>query len=552
MIERIVENWLDNSIETSFQKAFCYILVNKGFKVIHLTKHNAMEMGKDILAIDNEGVPCAYQLKTARNGYISLKEWNDDLQTQMLALVTRSIDHPSIDKNQHHKSYFVCNGNLDEKVSAAIRQMNEAWERDGLVNYKLETIVKGEILKDAILLGDQLWPSELKDIKAMLDIYYENPQDLLPKDTLSSLFEKILPLDIKSKKPSMPESGRLLSALALICTIATSNYSKHNNHIAEIEAWTIYVSYLLCFVTRWEISEKNWTQEFSLALEIIYGSLDNLYREVLERNDTNFLEGDFITDKAFSIHTLRIVYLLGYLSILSFWKMNGIGFDSVDRNINGKSDDKFNEFIRMFFMKYRHQFRVWGESAMPFIFSFYWRYRLLDSSDYSDGLLCLMIKFICDSNIVSTKTPLMSPYYDVSQVLSNYYITGIDKLDDSFDGASFSIEAFIHLLSKRLCKDGVRQSWPHVSKLLFRSFEPRGECEFYRWKSEKGENITIIPEMQKDWSDLLNIAMESEGKNVPSLLRPYPILFLLLLCVFPHRLNASNIRWLDEHMIRMR
>lgn len=51
MIERVIENWLDNASEKTYQVPFCYMLVKQGHKIIHLSRHCGMEHGKDIITI---------------------------------------------------------------------------------------------------------------------------------------------------------------------------------------------------------------------------------------------------------------------------------------------------------------------------------------------------------------------------------------------------------------------------------------------------------------------------------------------------------------------
>ena len=79
MLERVIENWLDKATERTFQKPYCYMLSAEGHTIIHLTRHGAMELGKDIITIAPDGTPCAFQLKT---GDISLAKWRDEVSSQ--------------------------------------------------------------------------------------------------------------------------------------------------------------------------------------------------------------------------------------------------------------------------------------------------------------------------------------------------------------------------------------------------------------------------------------------------------------------------------------
>ena len=124
MIERLLENWLTRANERSFQIPFCHWLAYKGHTVVHMSRHCAMEMGKDILAIDPEGIPCAYQLKGVEGGgRITLSKWRDDLSKQLHPLVHRKIVHPSI-PDRPHRSFIVINGELDEEVARDIDDFN--------------------------------------------------------------------------------------------------------------------------------------------------------------------------------------------------------------------------------------------------------------------------------------------------------------------------------------------------------------------------------------------------------------------------------------------
>lgn len=64
MIERVVENWLTSITERGYQIPFTQILTLEGHKVLYVSKHGQMEQGKDIITVDAQGHPCAFQLKS--------------------------------------------------------------------------------------------------------------------------------------------------------------------------------------------------------------------------------------------------------------------------------------------------------------------------------------------------------------------------------------------------------------------------------------------------------------------------------------------------------
>jgi len=202
MLERVIENWLDKASERSFQKPFCYMLSANGFTVIHLTRHTGMELGKDVIAVAPDGTPCAYQLKGAINGKISLKQWNKEISSQVLNLVTVKIVHPSINSSKHHRSYLVTNGELQEEVIHAIDGMNRGFANIGQPNYKLETIVRGQLINLAKDLETNFWPTELVDINTLLELFLEDGKGNLPKRNYLH-FSKILS-DLRENYPRIP------------------------------------------------------------------------------------------------------------------------------------------------------------------------------------------------------------------------------------------------------------------------------------------------------------------------------------------------------------
>ena len=171
MLSKLIESWLDNASEKSYQPAFCQMLMSQGYTVIYSTRHCNIEYGKDVLAIANDGVPCAFQLKGNPGGGLSLNQFNAGIRQQAGMLLDQHIDHPSISKDIPHRSYLVTNGRIEEEVSLAISQINATNVRDGYPKRQLQTIAREQLLTWAIELESSLWPSELSEMRVLLEIY---------------------------------------------------------------------------------------------------------------------------------------------------------------------------------------------------------------------------------------------------------------------------------------------------------------------------------------------------------------------------------------------
>ena len=314
-----------------------------------------MEMGKDIITIAPDGTPCAFQLKA---GNISLAKWRTEVSPQIEDLVVGQINHPSVDNSVPHRSYLVTNGNIAEEVSRAIDDRNRTWESQGQPYLHLDTVVRGQLIEKAKRLGTDLWPSELTDKKTLPEMFIESGRGVLPKAKLASLFESTFPLKPldNGKAPSKAHCERSIASAAILCAIATSSFSNENNHVAEIEAWMMYLSYVFALAEKWKLPDKAYKSEFYIATQSIYNSLANLCDEIREQG--HLVEGDPLADSY--VYSVRVTWLLGLMSIYALWRRS----DEVPK-------DETDDFLREFCKEKRHQLELWGEAAIPQFLAFF-------------------------------------------------------------------------------------------------------------------------------------------------------------------------------------
>ena len=533
MLEKIIENWLDKATERSFQQPYCYMLSADGHTIVHSTRHSAMELGKDIITIDPDGIPCAFQLKT---GNISLAKWQNEVSRQIDDLVVGKIPDSLVNSPKHHRSYLVTNGRVEEEVSRAIDDRNRTWASLIHSDCHLKTIVRGQLLERATELGTELWPSELSDTKTLLEMFLESGESVLPKERLASLFEATVPLKLldSGKEPSKSHCARSIASAGLLCAIVTSNFSEKNNHVAEIEAWTLYIAYVLAVAERWGIPVKTYKNELEIiAKPSIYNSLANLCDEIKERD--NLIEGDPFADSY--VYRVRVTWLLGLMSIYALWRRGG-----------EMEKDETDDFLREFCKEKQHLLELWGEAAVPQFLAFFWYFRKVNATMAPDVFLYHLIAAICQRNGPNSKTFLANPYYETEDILP--YLLGIaeEPLAETFTGNSYALEGLVHLFIRRNWKQTMKDIWPGVSKLASISFKPKNSWDFYRWRNKDGKRWDVYPEPTQQWDELKALSFESEGACIPPTIKNDPILLLLFLCVYPHRMNAEIMRWLDTQM----
>src|ERR1700752_3109957 len=96
-LEKTVEHWLASVNELGYLLPFCQLLLSEGFSICHVSRQNAFEQGKDVIALDRDGIPCAFQLK---GGNITNARWRSEVWPEIEELINYQIIHPSVDPNK--------------------------------------------------------------------------------------------------------------------------------------------------------------------------------------------------------------------------------------------------------------------------------------------------------------------------------------------------------------------------------------------------------------------------------------------------------------------
>ncbi len=414
MIERLLENWLDKANERSFQLPFCQALAANGHTILHISRHCGMELGKDIISIDPEGVICAYQLKGVGGRKMTLNQWREQLGNQISPLVMQSVVHPSIPDSTPHHAYVVTNGEFNEEVLYEIATWNKARIDDGMPNRQLKTIVKGEMLDMFKILQTDFWPTELDDAKTLLELYLAHGTGPLPKEKLGKLFLSVLPFKTKAdEQPTKTACSRAIASCGILCSLAICSFINRNNHCAEFEAWTLYFCYVLGLAEKWNLPEPFWKAELELASNAMYGALKGCCDELMNR--AHFVETDPLADKG--IYDVRMTYLLGLMSVYGLWRHDPpkIPWDN-DKALN------HDGFLRIFCSERKTQVHIWGEAVVPGLIATYLYQRRIDPTPAPDDLLMKHLEDIIRANQPGTEYALASPYYEAEAVLPYTWI----------------------------------------------------------------------------------------------------------------------------------
>ncbi len=519
MLKKLIENWLDSASEKSYQPIFCQMLLDQGYTVLHSTRHCPIEYGKDVLALDQNGIACAYQLKGNPGTRLTLSQYRE-IAPQLFELVNQGIEHPQIPRNTPHRSYLVTNGQIEEEVQQAIVQQNETYARDGYPHRKLETISRDQLLKWAYNLEHSLWPNELDDVKQLLEILTQSGSDLFPIEKWHALLSKLLLLSEDDNQCSNAEFCRRVSSAALLTSVALKPFSEKKNHWAIISAWTMLSIYLIAATEKHNKSEINILNTLVFAKETIFNELYSLIKEALDHKDY-LVEGNEMAD--FAIYKWRYTLIVGLSSLFWLWA------DSE----NSWPDDELKNQLSDFIPDVQDNMDLWGEAAIPQFLTHIWQILSKGNENQSASLTKVLMERSMNQSL-----PVV--YENVEEVIRHRLAQSLECFDSNIEIPPselswFAKQLYLHMVYRDL-KEYCTEIWPEFSrKCISVSFIPDKPWQFCLYRTEFGENKSYVPPVTGEWKKLKSDAAQTATGLVPEALLKHPILLWLWCFLCPQR-----------------
>jgi hypothetical protein len=524
VIERVVENWLTSANERQYQIPFCQVLSFEGEVVIYISPHGVLEQGKDVITIGRDKVPRAYQLK---GGKIQLKAWQD-FKGELDELVEIPISHPSIRSKRPHKPYLVTNGSVADSVLQRIESNNKVWRKYN--PNPLQLIHGSELVTRFVKAHGSFLPRETKDFSRLLELIVNAGPGPFDKERFSSFLESVLPIR-DAQRVSPRDVGRSISSAILLTSYIVQGCEREKNYWAVFEAWVVVGSYILGTAAKHRTPVQWWGESFTLCELAAVRALEGLCEECVA-NKMMITQDDPFTDGTF--YGARVAILAGILSALSLYHRVKL--------------EKWNHeaFVHDFLTSYLRRIQVWGESAAPYLIMAALELEQHGAHLQSEQLVTHLVRTIVDLN-GSKGRGLPNPYYEPEDALR--LLLSLDTTNSEvFSGHSYSLEALVEFLTRRLLRQALTHLWEKITKVHFTWFRPAEDWEWFRWKAEHGSLDTRMPNTPQSWAALLDTA-ESESIAVPSLLRERPPFAFFFGLVFPHRFGVPLLRLL-EHATR--
>ena len=517
MIERLVENWLDNAGERGFETPFAQLLTLEGHRVLQGPVHHPFEHGKDIITIASDGAVCAFQLKGP-----SLKRLADfeAIHGQLLALVSTAISHASIGTPRRpDRTYLVTNGVLTPPVRDRLQQFNVG---NAPLNCPLvEAVEREHLLSRFIAAHGAYLPQSLSDIRTLLELYYADPSTLFPARAFAAYLTDLMPFP--PAQPSGPEHRRALTSAALLTAYAAQSWTHAENHLCTAQAWLTFCVTVLRFAQVGQLDETDWRTSYDLALEAARASLASLSREAAVAPD---LAVPDLTEGLF--YPSRSLLICGYLS--GYW---------LSERTLGPVDKAITDRVRLVLLRERDHTGLVGECDVPAFFELSCALGQLGDVLPAERRMLALASTLATANKRHSREALPDPYHGPEQVLMNKVFGDSDFEGEEFDGRSYMLHVAIEWIARRLSRQRLASMWPAITRIQFMEFRPSAPDRYLAPDDDDGVLATWFPGQPQSWTALLAGARTKDYSALPHVLRRHREVIPYLPLLFPYRFTAT-------------
>ena len=526
MIENLVDVWLTEASERSYEAAFGQLLVIEGHRVIQGPMHHAHEHGKDIIAWDSEGNLCVYQLKGGKGtlGVAGVRK----VQDQLLTAAASGVMHPSLASSRApDRVYLVTNQTATGPAQGQIRAMSEGNRSRGLP--PLQLIERTELASRFVAAEGRFFPSSPQALNTFLSLFLADGRGELPRHDFFKLLQEILP--VSGSRPKAADAGRAISAAALTTAFALRRWTDLDNHAEIAMGWTCYATQVLRAAERYRLGRSHWERPYRLALEEARRHARHLLNEATAADDLT------IPDPAEPlVYAPRVVKVCGLVSAWTVSERIEFGVHRADRGLAGR-----------LVLRELDCLRVLGEVQAPDYFLSILAVTEAGNYRVATSMLFRWLNGVAAANKVGSTAALPDPYHSVEGILHDHLPPESAVLaDEDFDGSAYTVHIGVRWAARRLWRQALNASWGNVSRISHCSFEPSGPSDYLAPKSSRGELKSWFYPIPTSWSALRAEAEECDFSRLPRTLLEC-LEFVPFYCLsMPHRFNSTVSDLLDQ------
>ena len=523
MIERLIENWLNNANERGYEVPFCQLLMAEGHRIIHLNRHSPMEQGKDIISIDPDGKLCAYQLK---GGDINLRRWRSEVHPEVVELIETPVEHPAV-KSDHAQPFLVTNGRYAEEVVHLINTLNRGNATRG---YKALRTVDGQALAVRFVeCHARFLPREPQDFESFLRLFLADGRDMLPKGR----FGRFLQMQLDPAQLTQPaDIVRAIASTVILAAYALSAYQRAENHFAIFEGWVLVGAAMARLAESKRLAKRSWERSFQLALGAARLAMSNLVKELPA--DRPPIEGNAMMDGG-PPYRARLTLVVGAAAAFALvCRTRGEPFEQ-------------REAVDVFFARHERNMLLWGESAIPSFVSLALWLEQCGKSAQAEAVVQTIVEAIINLNAPDSKEGLPVPYYGVNRCVAALCRVASNPMRrDSPLGSSYCLDALTEFLVRRLRKQTLRLLWKGVTEIHLCEMEYANVTDFYLWRTFAGQLCQRYVKRPQPWGELATRADEDSPASLPKTLRSHPDFAIMFMLVYPHRFGRGLLKLVDS------
>ncbi|MEK6374748.1 MAG: hypothetical protein AABO58_18880 [Acidobacteriota bacterium] len=526
-LEKTIESWLIKTNELGYTLPFAEVLVAQGHAVIHISKQNAFEQGKDLISIGPDGTVCGYQLK---GGNITDHLWTTVVWPEIEKLRGLPIIHPSIPAGTPHVSVLVTNGYIEDTVRRAITDLNNTRWQDA----PLQTIVRGQLVRQFVDASSAFLPTKPADYQAFLELFFADGRGFVNDEKLSRLLEDVL--DLENATAATEARKRNIAAAILFGSYAISGAAAAQNYVACIHAIARITGYVFCLVERYAVPKKHWKDSIDLLLGAIADHAHGLESEMLAgRYDDLCRE---IWDGSLAVFRRSAAF-----DALTAYKLSQLI----------RSDAHWSsvppEQLVPWHMK---GLALWGEAAViGLVLRFLLFCAFASKSERIVDLLAGPLREILQANTPEFGgQPLLSPYFDIEVAVRLATGTLAEPIGESFRGHSFTVGLLVDLLARYDQRSALAELWPQITYISHAEYRPAEKWEWFRRRGKSGSETSDYPPQTMSWAELQRQARTIDVDSLPSMLIEYPQFLPFFAIAYPHHVTRNFVRHLDETVAR--
>lgn len=514
MQEKLVEHWLTNVNELTYQVPFCEVLVAMGYDVIHVSTHGRGEHGKDIVARNPKGRLQTFQLK---GGDITLSEWRS-IRGEVEELVQLPVRVPGISESEPHTPFLVTNGEIRGDAIESIVRYRTRWSKDG--SPRLRIISRRTLLRHFLNAQGSFMPTELVEFRRFVELFVADFTDRLPREKFAGLLEEL----VRSMHTNTPRrTQRALAGLSIVAGYIAEQYERASNHIGAAEAWTICACVLLGEVERQSLAAELYKPVLDLVGLALDRNLRALKQEMFAK--PHFGEPKFGLADSF-VYGARTSITFGWLAADAHrqWQLG-----------NHLADNA--KVIRVM-KREAGGIMFAGEIDWPsmLLLATYLE-RVMDSRE-GEAVLERWVRLILGAN-QGGQEGLPSPYWTHERVIEWTHGMLPPRDAENFAGHTYTLLSALDMLVRRMRRQYVAHCWPEASRLQQCDFKPDELSAYFQWSVDKGEVTTTISPREASWSKWREGTARIDANQIPKALLRHPEWLAPYLMTYPHRANRT-------------